>query len=161
MFCDQHNLRRKLPAAHLVIGAVLVEGSRTPLVISEEMVKMMQPGAVIVDVAVDQGGCVETIRPTSHGEPTYIAHGVVHYGVTNIPGVVPRTSTLALTNATIPYALEIADLGWQAAAARNPVILSGIDICGGSVANKAVAGAFGLEFLPPADAIGRCQRVRR
>ena len=150
LFCNAHNLRRKIVAADLVIGAVLIEGARAPVLVTEEMVKTMQRGAVIVDVAVDQGGCIETSRPTTHGDPTFIVHGVVHYGVTNMPGAVALTSTIALTNATIGYALEIADKGWRRAAADNPIIASGLNLCHGQVTNHAVARTFGLEFSDPA-----------
>jgi alanine dehydrogenase len=150
LFCNAHNLRRKIATADLVIGAVLIEGARAPVLVTEDMVKTMQRGAVIVDVAVDQGGCIETSRPTTHGDPTFIVHGVVHYGVTNMPGAVARTSTIALTNATIGYALEIADKGWRRAAADNPIIASGLNLCHGQVTNRAVARTFGLEFSDPA-----------
>ncbi|NQT21799.1 MAG: alanine dehydrogenase [Planctomycetes bacterium] len=150
LFCNTHNLRDKITTADLVIGAVLIEGARAPVLITEDMVKTMQRGAVIVDVAVDQGGCIETSRPTTHGDPTFIVHGVVHYGVTNMPGAVARTSTIALTNATIGYAVEIADKGWARAAADNPVIASGLNICRKQITNRAVAQTFGLALSDPA-----------
>ena len=108
----------------------------------------MQPGAVIVDVGVDQGGCCETIRPTTHEDPTYIVDHIVHYGVTNMPGAVGRTSTFSLTNATLPFALALADLGYKEACSKNAGLAAGINIAGGKVANKAVAEAFDLEFVP-------------
>jgi len=155
LFCNTHNLRQRIPCADLVVGAVLVEGARAPVIVTEEMVKSMNRGAVIVDVAVDQGGCIATSRPTSHGEPTFIEHGVLHYGVTNMPGAVARTSTIALTNATTGYALEIADKGWARAAAENTVILSGLNMCNKRITNKAVAQTFGLEFVDPTELV--CQ----
>jgi alanine dehydrogenase len=110
----------------------------------------MRPGAVIVDVAVDQGGCVETIRPTTHENPTYVVEGVIHYGVANMPGGVPRTSTLALTNATLPYALQLANKGWQRALRENPALLKGLNMTAGKVTYAAVAEAFGLQYAEPA-----------
>jgi len=144
--CDAHTLREKIRHADLVIGAVLVEGARAPVLVTEEMVKTMKPGAVIVDVSVDQGGCIETIEPTTHSDPVKIKHGVVHYGVTNMPGAVGRTSTYALTNATLPYLVEIADKGYERAAAENPAIEAGLNMVCGEVTNRAVAETFGFPF---------------
>lgn len=121
-----------------------MNGGRRCLV-TEEMVKTMKPGAVVVDVSVDQGGCIETIEPTTHHDPVRIKHGVVHYGVTNMPGAVGRTSTYALTNATLPYLLEIADKGFERAAADNPAIRAGLNLVGGQVTNHAVAATFGMD----------------
>ena len=149
LFCNTHNLRRKIRTADLVIGAVLLEGARAPRLVTEKMVKTMKCGAVIVDVAVDQGGCIETTRPTTHGEPTYVLHGVVHYGVTNMPGAVARTSTYALANVTIGYAAQIADAGLARSAADCHVILSGINTHGGSVTNRAVADTFRMQWADP------------
>jgi alanine dehydrogenase len=124
----------------LLVGGVLVAGARAPVLVSEETVRRMQPGSVIVDVAVDQGGCVATIRPTTHAEPTYTLHGVTHYGVTNMPALVPRTSTFALTNATLPYALHLAG-GVEAALAADPGLAKGLNTAGGRITHPAVAAA--------------------
>ena len=136
--------------ADLVIGGVLVPGAKAPKLIRREDLRKMQPGSVIVDVAVDQGGCVETIKPTTHENPTYVVDGVIHYAVANMPGAVPRTSTLALTNATLPYAVQLANKGWQRALRENPALLKGLNITGGKVTYAAVAEAFGLGFDEPA-----------
>ncbi|NQT89270.1 alanine dehydrogenase [bacterium] len=146
LFSDAHTLRDKVKLADLVIGAVLIEGARAPVLVTEEMVKTMMPRAVIVDVSVDQGGCIETVEPTTHSHPIRVRHGVVHYGVTNMPGAVGRTSTYALTNATLPYLLTLADQGWEQAAAANPAIRAGLNLVHGKVTNKAVAETFGMEF---------------
>lgn len=145
IFSDAHTLRQKVREADLVIGAVLREGARTPVLVTEDMVKTMKPGAVVVDVSVDQGGCIETIEPTTHGDPIRIKHGVVHYGVTNMPGAVGRTSTYALTNATLPYLVEIADKGFERAAAENPAIRAGLNLVLGKITNHAVADTFGMD----------------
>lgn len=144
LYSDAHTLREKIREADLVVGAVLVEGARAPVVVTEAMVSTMKQGAVIVDVSVDQGGCVETTEPTTHQKPIRIKHGVVHYGVTNMPGAVGRTSTYALTNATLLYLLEIADKGYERAAAENPAIRAGLNLILGEVTNQAVAETFGL-----------------
>ena len=149
LFCNTHNLRLTIRTADLLIGAVLVEGARAPRLVDEEMVKTMKPGAVIVDVAVDQGGCIATTRPTTHGQPTFVLHGVVHYGVTNMPGAVARTSTYALANETIGPAVQIADKGIERAAAESHLILSGVNTYRGKATNQAVAGTFGLQFIDP------------
>jgi alanine dehydrogenase len=146
LMSDLHTIRDHLRAADLVIGAVLVEGARAPVLVSRKDLSSMKPGAVIIDVAVDQGGCVETIKPTTHSNPTYIVDGVVHYAVANMPGAVGRTSTYGLTNATLPMALQIAGKGWQAAAAENPAIAAGVNMTEGLCTNRAVAGTFGLEY---------------
>jgi len=127
------------------VGAVLLPGAKPPSLVTEEDLKTMKDGSVIVDVAVDQGGCVETIRPTTHDDPTYVVHGVVHYGVANMPGAVPRTSTAALTNATLPYAISLAKEGWQAACAQDAALAAGVNILEGQVTCRGVADAFGLE----------------
>ncbi len=150
VFSDRLALRRYLASADLVIGAVLIPGARCPVLVSREMLSMMQPGAVIVDVGVDQGGCCETIHPTTHEEPTYIVDHIVHYGVTNMPGAVGRTSTFALTNATLPYALKLADLGYRGACQRNNGLAAGINIERGKVTNQPVAETFGFELAPTA-----------
>ena len=144
LYSDAHTLREKIREADLVVGAVLVEGARAPVVVTEAMVRTMKPGAVIVDVSVDQGGCIETTEATTHQNPIRIKHGVVHYGVTNMPGAVGRTSTYALTNATLPYLLEIADKGYGRAAAESPTIRTGLNLVLGKVTNQAVAETFGL-----------------
>ena len=136
--------------ADLVIGGVLVPGAKAPKLIRREDLKRMQPGSVIVDVAVDQGGCVETIKPTTHENPTYVVDGVIHYAVANMPGAVPRTSTLALTNATLPYAVQLANKGWQRALRESPALLKGLNITAGKVTYAAVAEAFGIAFDEPA-----------
>ncbi|MBM4031316.1 MAG: alanine dehydrogenase [Planctomycetes bacterium] len=146
LYSDAHTLREKVREADLVVGAVLVEGALAPVVVTAAMVKTMKPGSVIVDVSVDQGGCVETTEPTTHQNAIRIKHGVVHYGVTNMPGAVGRTSTYALTNATLPYLLEIADKGHERAAAENPAIRAGLNLVAGKVTNRAVAETFGLPY---------------
>ena len=147
VFSDRHTLRKYLKLADLVIGAVLIPGARCPVLVTREMLSTMLPSAVIVDVGVDQGGCVETIRPTTHDDPTYIVDGVIHYGVANMPGAVGRTSTFALTNATLPYALKLADMGYQNACRSDPGLAEGINVERGKITNKAVADTFGLEFV--------------
>ncbi len=134
--------------ADLVIGAVLVPGARAPHLVTQEMVGSMRPGSVIVDISIDQGGCVETSRMTTHSKPTYVEHGVVHYCVGNMPGAVPRTSTYALTNVTLPYALEIANGGLETAVLADPALALGVNVYGGSVTNEGVAEAHGLACTP-------------
>jgi len=135
--------------ADLVIGAVLVVGATAPKLVTRAMVKTMKPGAVLVDISIDQGGCFETSHPTTHAEPTFVVDGVIHYCVANMPGAVPRTSTLALTNATLPYARALADLGWQAALKRDPGLAAGLNVQGGEIVHPAVARALGLPLRPP------------
>jgi alanine dehydrogenase len=142
-------VERAVAQADLVIGAVLVAGGRAPVVVTEEMVAGMRRGAVIVDVAIDQGGCVETIHETTHTAPTYVEHGVVHYAVGNIPGAVPHTSTYALTNATLPYVLALAQHGLRAAIERDPALLEGVNTVAGEVTNRAVAEALGRTAVDP------------
>ena len=146
-------IERNLADADLVIGAVLVAGSRAPVVVSEDMVRNMKPGAVIVDVAIDQGGCIETIHETTHTDPVYTLHGVLHYGVGNMPGAVPHTSTYALTNATLPYQLEVALLGASGAAHRDPALTHGLNTVAGHVVNAPVAEALGKPFVDPAEVL--------
>ncbi len=148
VYSDRLMLQKYLAAADLVIGAVLIPGARCPVLITRDVLSTMKPGAVIVDVGVDQGGCCETIHPTTHDEPTYIVNNIVHYGVANMPGAVGRTSTFALTNATLPYALKLADLGYQAACRDDPGLARGIEMEHGKITNKAVAEFFGLEYTP-------------
>jgi len=143
-----YNIANVVKEADVVVGAVLVKGGRAPIVVTKEMIKSMKPGSVIVDVAIDQGGCIETSRPTTHSDPTYIVDGVIHYCVTNIPGIVPRTSTIALSNATIPYALKIANLGYEKALRPDDVLKKGLNVLQGKVTNKFVADSLGLEYTP-------------
>jgi alanine dehydrogenase len=148
IFSDAYNRRRYLSSADLVIGAVLIPGARCPTLISRADLKLMKPGAVIVDVGVDQGGCCETTRPTTHEEPIYVVDGVLHYCVANMPGAVGRTSTFALTNATLPYATMLADSGYAEAARRDPGFAMGVNMADGRVTNKAVADSFGMTYTP-------------
>lgn len=150
---DAHNLRDKIKDADLVIGAVLIPGSRTPKLITEKMVSSMKPGAVIVDVSVDQGGCVETTRPTTHENPTFLKYGVVHYCVTNMPGAVGRTSTYALANVTLPYVKQLADKGWRLAMIENPTLMKGLNIASGKMVYKAIADEFKLPYVHPEEVI--------
>ena len=147
-------LERHVADADLVIGAVLVAGGRAPVVVTEDMVATMKRGAVIVDVAIDQGGCIETVHETTHEAPTYELHGVVHYAVGNMPGAVPHTSTYALTNATLPYQLVVALHGARGAATADPAIAHGLNTCAGNVTNAPVAEFLGCEFVDPLTALG-------
>jgi alanine dehydrogenase len=146
-------LERNIADADLVIGAVLVAGGRAPVVVTEDMVRMMKPGAVIVDVAIDQGGCIETIHETTHNEPVYELHGVLHYAVGNMPGAVPHTSTYALTNATLPYQLEVAIHGAAGSCRRDPALSHGLNTYGGQVTNAPVAEFLGAPFIEPLAAL--------
>ncbi|HHW75232.1 MAG TPA: alanine dehydrogenase [Firmicutes bacterium] len=147
LYSNPSNIAQAVAKADLLIGAVLIPGGRTPLLCTEEMVKSMQPGAVIIDVAIDQGGCIETMdRTTCHREPTYERYGVLHYAVPNMPGAVPQTSTYALSNATLPFALELAEKGWERIIAERSPLRQGINIIDGRVANRAVARAHSLEY---------------
>jgi alanine dehydrogenase len=146
VYSNRHNILEAISRADLVVGAVLVVGGKAPKLVRREDLRLMKPGSVIVDVAVDQGGCVETIRPTTHEEPTYVVDDVIHYGVANMPGAVPRTSTLALTNATFPYAKRLADLGWRPACKEDPALLKGVNMVAGKVTYPGVAEAFGIEL---------------
>ena len=143
-----------LPNADLVIGAVLVHGARAPYVIRREQLALMKPGAVLVDVAIDQGGCFETSRPTTHREPTFEVDGITHYCVANMPGAVPITSTYALTNATLPYAIALADLGVDEAIRRDPGLRPGVNVAGGKVTHPAVAEGVGMDYVPVEEALG-------
>ena len=149
IYSNRHTILEQISTADLVVGAVLIPGAIAPRLIRREDLKVMQTGAVIVDVAIDQGGCVETIHATTHENPTYIVDGIVHYGVANMPGGVPRTSTLALTNATFPYAKQLATKGWKKALKENEALKKGLNIVDGKVTYPAVAEAFGLPFTPP------------
>jgi alanine dehydrogenase len=145
LFSDRHNILDSLNRADLLIGAVLIPGARAPYLVRREDIKRMQPRAVIIDVAIDQGGCVETSRPTTHSQPTYIVDDVVHYCVTNMPGAVGRTSTYALTNVTLPYVLQLAKKGLDRAMREHPALAQGVNIRQGKVTNPAVAATFGLD----------------
>jgi len=149
-----------LPSADLVIGAVLVHGARAPYVIRREQLALMKAGAVLVDVAIDQGGCFETSRPTTHREPTFEVDGITHYCVANMPGAVPITSTHALTNATLPYALALADLGVEEAIRRDPGLRPGVNVAGGEVTHPAVAEGVGMDYVPVEDALGLEQALK-
>lgn len=148
LYSSRHNIELELPHTDLVIGSVLIPGAKAPHLVTRDMLALMRPGTVIVDVAIDQGGCFETSRPTTHTDPVYTVDGIVHYAVANIPGAVPFTSTLALTNATLPYALRIADLGWKEACRQDPGLANGVNMVDGKITFKAVAEAFGLEYTP-------------
>ena len=150
IYSNRHNILEQIKTADLVVGGVLVTGAKAPRLVRREDLKLMQPGSVIVDVAIDQGGCVETIHATTHENPTYVVDGVIHYGVANMPGGVPRTSTLALTNATLPYALQLANKGWKRALKENPALLKGLNVAQGKVTYEGVAEAFGMQFHAPA-----------
>lgn len=141
-------IRKLIREADVVIGSVLIPGAKAPKLITRDMLELMKPGAVIVDVAIDQGGCFETSRPTTHSDPVYIVDGIVHYCVANMPGAVPKTSTLALTNATLPYALEIANKGWRMSFKDNPEIRRGANIVNGNVTHSCVAESFDLKYVP-------------
>jgi alanine dehydrogenase len=142
VYANAYTIERACAYADLLIGAVLVAGARAPKLVTRAMVRKMKQGAVIVDISVDQGACVETMHPTSYSEPAFVVSGVVHYGVPNIPAAVPRTSTLALTNATLPWALEIADKGLEQALRANPALARGLNVIAGHVTHVAVAQAF-------------------
>ena len=146
LMSSEYNIREELKSADLVVGSVLIPGAKAPKLVTRDMLALMEPGSVLVDVAIDQGGCFETSRPTTHEEPTYYVDGILHYCVANIPGAVPYTSTLALTNATLPYALQLADKGWRKACADNEELRKGLNIVEGKVVYKGVAEAWGLEF---------------
>lgn len=148
LYSTEHNIRMMLPDTDIVVGSVLVPGDKAPHLITKDMLKIMQPGTVLVDVAIDQGGCFETSRPTTHSEPVYTVDGIVHYAVANIPGAVPNTSTMALTNATLRYAIALADKGWKKACKDDPALYRGLNIVNGKVTFKAVADVFGLDYEP-------------
>ena len=148
LMSSEYNIREELRHADLVIGSVLIPGAKAPKLVTREMLREMEPGTVMVDVAIDQGGCFETSHPTTHEDPVYYVDGILHYCVANIPGAVPRTSTLALTNATLPYALQLADKGWRRACAENEELRLGLNIVEGRVVYRPVAEAWGLEYEP-------------
>ncbi len=145
-FSNHYNIKKEIENAHLVIGAVLIAGAKAPNLITKEMLKDLGKGTVLVDVAVDQGGCFETTKPTTHSSPTYIINDVLHYSVANMPGAVPMTSTEALTNATVAYAIEIANKGWKKACNENEPLKKGLNIINGDIVYKAVADAFDLNY---------------
>ena len=146
LYSSTHNIKMELPTIDLVIGSVLIPGDKAPHLITRDMLKMMKPGTVLVDVAIDQGGCFETSHPTTHSAPTYVIDGIVHYAVANIPGAVPFTSTMALTNATLPYTVALACKGWEKACQDDPALALGLNIVEGKVTYKAVADVFGLKY---------------
>ena len=148
IYSNEENIRSLLPTADIVIGSVLVPGDKAPYLVTRDMLRLMEPGTVLVDVAIDQGGCFETSRPTTHSEPVYEIDGILHYAVANIPGAVPHTSTMALTNATLRYALALADKGWQRACREDKALARGLNIVEGKVTFEAVADVFGLPYTP-------------
>ncbi len=147
VYSTAHAIEELVRGADLVIGAVLIAGSAAPKLVTRAMVKTMKPGAVLVDIAIDQGGCFETSRPTTHADPTYVQDGVIHYCVTNMPGAVPRTSTVALTNATLPYVKELADFGWRQATANDQGLAQGLNVHAGKITHEAVAAALKLKYV--------------
>ena len=153
LYSTMENIEREVAAADLVIGAVLIPGGAAPKLVSRELVRAMRPGTVLVDISIDQGGCFETSRPTTHAAPTYIEEGVVHYCVTNMPGAVARTSTVALNNATLPFVLALADRGWRRALCDDPHLRHGLNVCRGQVTHPAVARELDLPFLPADQAL--------
>ena len=144
IYSSRHNNKRELHDVDIVVGSVLIPGDKAPHLITRDMLKLMEPGTVLVDVAIDQGGCFETSHPTTHSEPVYEVDGIVHYAVANIPGAVPNTSTMALTNATLRYAVALADKGWQKACEEDEALARGLNIVDGKIVFKAVADVFGL-----------------
>ncbi len=148
LYSNRHNIIRELKDADIVVGAVLIPGDKAPRLVTRDMLRLMQPGTVLVDVAIDQGGCFETSKPTTHSDPVYTVDGIVHYAVANIPGAVPNTSTIALTNATLRYALALADKGWKKACKDDPALYKGLNVVEGKVTYKAVADVFDLPYEP-------------
>lgn len=153
LYSNAHNVEEAVYAADLVIGAVLLPGARTPWLVTKDMLPNMKPGSVVVDVSVDQGGCIETTKPTTHADPTYFVDGVLHYGVANMPGAVPNTSTLALNNATLRYGLAIASKGWKQAVLDDDALAKGMNVLGGKITYAPVAEAHGMEYTPLASLI--------
>ncbi len=145
---NEYNIRQLVSQSDLIVGAVLIPGAKAPHLITRDMLSLMKKGTVLVDVAVDQGGCIETCTPTTHENPTYEIEGIVHYCVANMPGAVPYTSTLALTNATLPYAIQLANKGWQIACAQSEELKKGLNVVNGKIVYKAVADAWGLQYTP-------------
>jgi len=151
---NEYNIRNLIKQSDLIVGAVLIPGAKAPHLITRDMLKLMRKGTVLVDVAVDQGGCIETCTPTTHENPIYEIDGIVHYCVANMPGAVPYTSTLALTNATLPYAIQLANKGWQKACAQNEELKKGLNIVNGKIVYKAVADAWGLSYQSIEEVLG-------
>ncbi|MBS3914935.1 MAG: alanine dehydrogenase [Bacteroidetes bacterium] len=154
-YSNEYNVRAAVKTADLVIGGVLIPGAKAPKLITRDMLPTMKKGAVIVDVAIDQGGCFETSKPTTHAEPTYVVDGVIHYCVANMPGAVPYTSTLALTNATLPYAIQLANKGWKKACSDNNELKLGLNVVDGKVVYKGVSDAFNLPYVPVENVLGQ------
>jgi alanine dehydrogenase len=148
LYSSKHNIEEAVYAADLVIGSVLLPGAKTPWLVTKDMLPKMKKGSVIVDVSVDQGGCIETTKATTHADPTYFVDGVLHYGVANMPGAVPNTSTMALTNATLRYGLAIADKGWKKAVADDAALAKGVNVLDGKIVYKSVADAHGMDYTP-------------
>lgn len=153
LMSNRHTIEESLKRADVVIGAVLIPGAKTPRLVTAEMLKLMKPGAVIVDVAVDQGGCIETTRPTTHSDPVYQVEGILHYCVANMPGAFARTSTFALTNVTLPYILQIANKGWRRAVRDNAELAAGLNVARGQITHPAVAEAHAFPYVPPQEII--------
>jgi alanine dehydrogenase len=151
LYSTQYSIERELPLADLVIGAALVPGAKTPHLVTRDMLKLVRQGTVLVDVAIDQGGCFESSHPTTHTKPVFEVDGVLHYCVANIPGAVPHTSTPGLANATFPYALKIANLGWREAVKSDAGLMQGLNIANGKVTLKVVADQFNLPYEPFVD----------
>ena len=145
-YSSRHNIEQELPTVDLVIGSVLIPGAKAPHLVTADMLPLMRKGTVMVDVAIDQGGCFETSHPTTHSEPTYEVDGIVHYAVANIPGAVPFTSTLALTNATLPYAIRLANMGWREACKADKGLAEGVNIVDGQITFQPVAQAWDLPY---------------
>ena len=154
LFSNEQHLIELLPTVDLLVGAVLVPGAKAPKLITRQMLKRMRPGSVLVDIAIDQGGCAETSRPTTHMDPIYVEEGVIHYCVANMPGAYARTATQALTNVTFPYLEKLADHGVKGAFERQPALLPGLNVMGGRVTYQAVADAFGFEYTDPKALVG-------
>ncbi len=146
MMSNDYNIRAQVRVSDVIVGAVLIPGTKAPFLVTKDMLKTMEPGTVMIDVAVDQGGCFETTVPTTHDHPTYVVDEVIHYTVANMPGAVPRTSTIALTNATLPYAIQLAAKGWKVACAEDKALKKGLNVVDGKVVYKGVAAAFGLPY---------------
>ncbi|NPV43468.1 MAG: alanine dehydrogenase [Firmicutes bacterium] len=154
LMSNSFNIKKAVAESDLVIGAVLIPGAKAPQLVTEDMIREMQPGSVVVDVAIDQGGCIETCdHPTTHAEPIYVKHGVIHYSVANMPGAVARTSTLALTNCTVPYGIKIANMGYKEAAKRDQAIALGVNLVNGKLTYKAVADSLNLPYTPLEEAL--------
>jgi len=154
MMSNEYNIRQLVKESDLIIGAVLIPGTKAPYLVTKDMLSTMKPGTVIVDVAVDQGGCIETTVPTTHNDPIYIVEEIIHYAVANMPGAVPRTSTIALTNATLPYAVKLANEGWNSACRKDAALRKGLNIIGGKIVYKGVADAFGLPLYDVDKVVG-------